>query len=126
MDENADGVGLLGGITVYHLRILCESPWNGGCGYTPEQVGQMTLDQIMFRLCDKELLKNPLGRRTVKTASEGVAGVIKPDEDGRVKARTTDGKTIFLKTTGKSKVQMIKERNEKLKASQKKRKKKRK
>ncbi len=61
------GGGLDFGITVYHLRMLCESGWNGGGGYTPSQVGEMSPDQIFFRLCDIEMLRrDKKGRRIRK------------------------------------------------------------
>lgn len=116
LDENAevqDGPGLLMGITVYHLRLLCESDWNGGCGYSPDQAAEMTLDQIFFRLCDKDMLKFDLGKREAKVKSEGVGSVIKTDSKGRVRAKTEDGKTILLKTKGKSKARMLREAAEK-------------
>jgi hypothetical protein len=65
--EVVTGGGLDFGINSYHLRMLCESGWNGGGGYTPEQVGDMTPDQIYFRLCEIDLLKrNKEGRRVRK------------------------------------------------------------
>lgn len=56
-DETVECGGLLGPLTAYHLRMLCESPWEGGGGYTPEQVGRMTLDQVWFRLCNLKIFK---------------------------------------------------------------------
>jgi hypothetical protein len=98
----------LGGITAYHFRLLCENPWQGGGGYTPEDVGNMTLDQIWFRLCDKGILKNKIGDRVMKRESAGGLRT--------AKARTKDGQLITLKSTGKSKAQMIKENQEKEKS----------
>ena len=69
----------------------------------------MTLDQIMFRLCDKDLLKYPVGKRQIKVSSEGAVGVAATDKQGRIKAVSRDGKEIYLKKSKKTKVQMIRE-----------------
>jgi len=79
----------------------------------------MTIDQINHRLCKIELLEKPLGKRITKTDSDGVLGLIKPDKDGYIKAKAGDGTEIKLKTTGKSKVQMIKEKQAEEKAKKK-------
>ena len=42
------------GITSWHVRMLTDNPWNGGGGYTYEQVAVMTPDQIYHRLCDEK------------------------------------------------------------------------
>jgi hypothetical protein len=78
--------------------MLCESPWNGGAGYTPAEVGQMTLDQILFRLCNVEMLKREVGQRTAKVQSLAVA----PDKDGVVRGRAADGTPIRGRIAGKS------------------------
>ena len=110
--EIKDSGGLLGGLTAYHLRMLCESPWNGGGGYTAEQVGRMTLDQIWFRLCDLDILKNPVGERTQTRGSLVAASEIKPDKDGLVKGRTADNKPIKARIGGKSLARRLMEEEE--------------
>ncbi len=80
--------GLLGGITAYHLRLLCESPWEGGGGYTPEQVGRMTPDQVWFRLCKIDVLKNAPSRVDKRELPEQI-----PEGEG-VLIRGQDGKLI--------------------------------
>jgi hypothetical protein len=85
--------------------MLCENPFEGGGGYTPEQVGDMSLDQILFRLCDRNLLKKKVGQRISKRSLDAVTG--------SMKARSKDGKPITLKSVGKSKAQMIREQQEK-------------
>ena len=96
-----DGGGLLGGVTANHLRMLCESGWEGGGGYTPEQVGRMTLDQIWFRLCDRELLKREVGGRTEKMETLQALGSIK-SEDGKVAGRDREGNPIRGVIRGRS------------------------
>jgi hypothetical protein len=66
--------GLLGGITAYHLRLLCESPWEGGGGYMPEQVARMTPDQVWFRLCKLDVLKNAPSRTEKRELPEEIPG----------------------------------------------------
>lgn len=98
-----EGSGLLGGITAWHLRMLCENPWNGGAGYTPEQVSRMTLDQIWFRLCDSEVLKREVGVRTKRVSGDDVTAILKPDKDGMLSGIARDGTPIRGKFRGKSK-----------------------
>jgi len=83
----------------------------------------MTLDQIHFRLCDVDLLKKPLGRRTKTMKSEAALGTITPNKDGSFKAQSSDGKTITLKSKGKSKAKMIREQKERERMEQEKKKK---
>jgi len=118
-DEIVDCSGLLSNVTAYCIRILTDNPWEGGGGYSYEEVGNMTVDQINHRLCKIELLEKPLGKRITKISSDGVLGVIKSDKDGFVKAKASDGTEIKLKTTGKSKVQMIREKQAEEKANKK-------
>ena len=109
-EEVVDGGGLLGGLTAYHLRVLCESGWNGGAGYTPEQVGRMTLDQIWFRLCDMNVLKREVGERTDEVSVTAAMGSLKPDRRGRVRGRAADGTPIRRRLGGKSVARQLMER----------------
>ena len=93
--------------------MLCESEWNGGGGYTPREVGQMTMDQIWFRLCDLEVLKKKLGDRTESVAALGALGAVKTDKKGFVKGRAADGSPIKGKITGKSLARRMAEEAEK-------------
>lgn len=105
-----EGAGLLGGIEAYHLRMLCENPWNGGAGYTPEQVGRMTLDQICFRLVDAKLLK----RSGVHGSNMGpleAVGRLKRGEDGLFRGRAADGTPIRGRIGGESKASMIRRKS---------------
>ncbi len=89
-------------MNAYHLRILCDNPWEGGGGYTTEQVANMTLDQIWFRLCDKDLLSKPIGSRVESKPTLMAASEVQPDEDGMVKGRAADGTAIKARIGGKS------------------------
>lgn len=122
-EEVVDGSGLLGGLTAYHIRILCENPWEGGGGYLISEVAKMTLDQVWFRLCDREILKRPVGGRTEKMASGDVTGTLKPDRKGYVRGRAADGTPIKAKIRGKSLARELMEQQEKKLRKQKKRRK---
>jgi len=101
--------------------MLCESGWNGGGGYTPQQVSQMTLDQIWFRLCDEKILKREVGGRTEKMSGLEAIGTIKPDKDGMVRGRAKDGTLIRGRIGGKSLARQLMEKEEKRKRKEKKR-----
>ncbi len=101
----SSGSGLLFGISVYHLRILCESPWNGGCGYTPAEVGAMTPDQVYFRLCDLDVLKKRAGRSVVEKRPPMAF------PQGMVRGKDADGNPITLprRKDGKTQIQLVEE-----------------
>jgi len=95
--------------------MLCENPWNGGGGYTPEQVGQMTLDQIWFRLCDIETLRGKSGR-SQELDSLTAIHKLKADKDGLYRGRAKDGAAIKGRIGEKSKArQLIEEAEERRK-----------
>jgi len=102
-DTLPEGRGLLGGLNAYHLRILCEPQMNGGYGFTPAEVGQMSLDQVWFLLCELKVLKSESGA-TEKMDSEAAAVALKSDDQGRVAGRTEDGTPIVarIRVGGKS------------------------
>lgn len=106
--------------------MLCENPWEGGGGYTPTQVGQMTLDQAWSRLCDSDLLR-PKGQRKKQSLEPlAVTSVLKPDEAGRIKGRAADGTLIMGRICGKSLArQLMKQEEERKKEEEKKKSKKR-
>jgi hypothetical protein len=70
---------------------------NGGGGYLPSEIGEMSLDQIWFRLCDTEILKRKTGYRTKTMESAFAVGALKPDKDGYIKGRDADGNPILKK-----------------------------
>jgi hypothetical protein len=80
--------------------MLCENPWNGGRGYTPNEVAEFTPDQIYFLLCDANVLKRKEGRRTKAV----------PSASGKLKGRTADGELIELEAGGKTMLQIVQER----------------
>lgn len=96
-EEDVEGGGLLGGLTVYHLRVLCENPWEGGGGYDVRDVARWTLDQVWFRLCKMEVLKMGAGRKEKMSPS-----AVESDENGLIKGRAEDGTPIAARVTGKS------------------------
>ncbi len=71
---------------------------NGGMGYTPNQVGQLTPDQIYFSLCSREMIqakaKKDLGNGQGSKISELEASLLA--KDGKLKARSADGKSIEI------------------------------
>ena len=87
-----------------------ENPWEGGGGYTLNEVGQMTLDQIWSRLCKMDILKRDVGGRTEKMESLAVAGAIKPDGEGLIRGRAADGTEIRGRIRGKSKARELMEK----------------
>jgi len=112
------------------VRALCESPnafdsrARGNFNYTPNQVGDMTLDQIFMLLTDWKLLRQKgKGNRTEKKDVVGVLDIA--DGDEKVKVRTADGSLLKLKRTGKSMVQILNERELAKKEQEKKNRKKR-
>jgi len=98
----------LGGITAYQIRLLTDNPWNGGGGYSFEDVGNMTLDQIWSRLCNINILKKPIGERSDKLKSLNAPAAI-GNSSGVVKGVAADGNKLEMKTVGKSKTQMLRD-----------------
>ncbi len=101
----------MAGLAPAHIRMLCESGWEGGGGYTPSQVGDMTLDQIFMRLADKRKLRKTVWpARSVATSPE--AAVALSDKDGDIRGRAGDGTPIRGRIGGKSKAAMLREAEE--------------
>ncbi len=76
------------------MRLLCNNPFDGGGGYTPEQVGDMTPDQVYFRLCDIKFLKTRKSGRTAKVDTLALANFA--DAAGYIKGRAADGTPLLL------------------------------
>lgn len=70
----------------------------------------MTLDQIWFRLCDKEILKREVGKRQEKMEPLAIAGNLGVDEDGLIKGRAEDGTPIKGRIKGKSVARQLMEK----------------
>ena len=83
------------GIGVYEIRILCESQWEGGGGYTPQQVGDMTPDQVYLRLIDKRRLRGGGIRQTMRSADAAELS------GGRqIRGRLENGEVFYACSTG--------------------------
>ncbi len=89
------------GITPHHIRQLTESSWEGGRQYSPNQIGDFSLDQLYFLLVKKENLRGP--RNQVKTVSTYEAAGFKADEQGLIKGVSGDGKPMKAAFKGMSK-----------------------
>lgn len=87
---------------------MTESSWNGGCGYSYDEVGRMTPDQVYHRLCKRDVLKVKGGRRVAKADPIAVT----PDARGMVRGRTEDGQPFEAPATvgGKSLARRLMER----------------
>ena len=106
--------GLLCGVTTYMIRILCESPnaisreARGQMGYSPQQVGEMSIDQIYMLLTDWRVLRSKGKDRVEKINTTNLIGMA--DEEGFVRGRAADGTPMKLKSVGKSMAQIVAER----------------
>ena len=95
---------LLCGLGPKHIRVLCDNPWEGGRGYRPSDVADMTLDQIFFLLCDRDNLRG-VGRNRIK--STGVHSTPAPGSDGLIAGRDSKGNPIRLPVKGESLVSRL-------------------
>jgi hypothetical protein len=95
---------------------LTENPFEGGGGYTMQEVGQMTLDQIWSRLCEIDLLKSPVGSRIRKMSSDAAIASLRPDAQGFYKGRAADGTPLRGRIRGKSLCRELMEKEEERKA----------
>lgn len=96
---------MLFGITVKHLRLLCENSWNGGFNYTPEQVGMLTVDQVV-RLLSPLSDFGLQGKRKKVNHEQAVA---LSDKDGFIKAKDAEGNGFRGRWFGKSLAQRIRD-----------------
>ncbi len=106
---------------------MIENPFDGGGGYTPQEVARMTPDQVYLRLADIKVIKAKANRKQVKVAPEEIDSF--EDEEGYMKVRTEDGKLVKMKRNigGKSLARTLMDEAEaKGKAANKKRRRKRK
>jgi hypothetical protein len=93
------------GIGPFHIRILCDNTFEGGLGFTPSQVGDMTLDQVFMLLCDRKALRKSTRRRVACVPS----AIAPRSRDGQVRAVADDGSHILATAVGKSLAQRIME-----------------
>jgi hypothetical protein len=71
---------------------------DGGRGFTPQEVGEMTLDQVMMLLTDKNLLKGDRSRVTTTSAAKLLAS----NDAGVIHGKDSKGKPITGVIRGKS------------------------
>lgn len=80
---------------------------DGRYGYTPEQVGNMTLDQIFFLLCDKSVLRGSERRRTGRYDALSTLSVAPSTADGFIAGRDSKGRPMKAKILGVSKAKRL-------------------
>ena len=97
---------LMCGVAPRHIRRLCDSPFDGGRGYTPRQVGELTIDQIYSLLCDSENLRKDA---KVRSVSMTPMQVLKADKNGTIPGVAGDGTPIKGTIVGKSLARRIRE-----------------
>lgn len=100
------------GLGPYHIRILCNNTFDGGMGYTPEQVGDMTLDQVFMLLCDKKILRANTRHRIATVGSE----MVPRRKDGKIRAVDRNGKPLNGIIAGQSRAQQLWEQQKKAEA----------
>lgn len=108
-DEDQIGSGgLMFGLNCRMLRALCDNPWEGGGGYTPQEVALMTPDQAYFRLCDRKKIKGVKSKVSVEDAKMKIN-----PSSGLVRGRLADGTIVERPLTkdGKSMAQLMKEKD---------------
>ena len=108
-DSEPCSYDLMWGISPRHIRQLCENSWNGGREYTPNQVGDMTLDQIFISLSDIKNLRS--GNKTVRKYNP-LEVTSRANKEGLIKGRAADGTPFMARISGKSLAQRIREKQE--------------
>jgi len=78
--------GLAPFVTPYTIRLLCNDGFQGGMGYTPTEVGDMSLDQFVLCLIDMKKLEKLKSRQTMHPRAAMAFA-----KDGMVKVRCADG-----------------------------------
>jgi len=114
-DDDTYNDGLMFGLTIWHFRMLQENPWEGGGGYTPQEVAQFTPDQVYCRCADLKVLQAKEGTGVSKVSSEEAVAMV--DGDGKVAGRTKGGEPLNLPLKGKgsSLAQNIREQDQRKK-----------
>ncbi len=85
IDDDQPGFGLMCGIGAREFKFLCDNPFSGGLGMSPQDVMNLTLDQIVLLLCPEENLPTS-GLKKMNP------GAMPQNNDGKVKVRGDDGK----------------------------------
>jgi hypothetical protein len=83
-------------LTPWHIRVLCDDPWNGGKGFQLSDVCNMTLDQVAMLLVDRKALQDRK-RQMMPLAVESLV-----DKDGNVRGVSEDGKVMHVPIGTKS------------------------
>lgn len=94
------------GLGPRHVRMLCDNVMEGGRGYRPEDVGNMTLDAIIMLLTERKLLRSRGRQRVTRTPVLQA----KIGADGKARGRAADGTPIRARIGGKSMAQLVQER----------------
>lgn len=95
------------GFAPWHVRILCNNPFEGGLGYTPQQVGDLTLDEAFMLMTDKAVLRRSGKLRAAPVAAMAAAALA--DKDGLIAGRDRDGNPIKGRVAGKSRARQLME-----------------
>ena len=96
---------LLHTVTPRLLKRLIKSTWEGGHGVPVHLVGDMTLDQFFFTLCDEKNMRSHSGR---STNVDGLEAAVKlSSEDGLIRGRDRDGNVIHGRYSGESVAQRL-------------------
>lgn len=115
-DANEPLLDLMCGIGPAHIRHLCETEtaWGPVRCYTPQMVGDMTLDEIFVLLCDRKLLRSSSRQRRILVTADDAVGLINP-KTGKIRGRTRDGQVFEATVGGESLAgRLIREENERL------------
>lgn len=74
----------------------------GGYGYTPQQVKELTIDQVLMLLTDRKILQ---GKRT--EVMDTVVAPTLTNEEGLIRGRDRDGNPIVGRVQGVSKARAL-------------------
>ena len=103
-------------VTPYLVRTLCENTFNGGGGHLPNEVGDMSLDQILLCIGDIKYIKSK--SNAIQKFNKGDLSRIA--KNGIVKVKTHDGTVVEIPITkGKSVVARMAEKAMKKQATEK-------
>lgn len=95
------------GLGPHHIQSLCVGEM--GMGFTPKQVGEMTLDNIYMIFANEKILRKTTKRRSTTSISPAM------DKYGTAKGRAEDGTVIKGRVGGKSLARQLMEEEAKKK-----------
>lgn len=99
------------GLAPRHIRRLCDNGLEGGFGYTPQEAGSLTLDQVFMLLTDRGNLRSKPGSRITKISSLGAKSTLTKNGE-LIAGRAADGTPIKAKIAGKSLARQLMEKKE--------------